>query len=211
MNAARRWSRSPAASRSSTRRCRRSSRASSRAKKFVYLCTNAILLAKHIDEYKPSPYLTFSMHLDGNRERHDESVCQEGVFDKAVAAIRLARPRASASRSTARCSRRECRTKSPSSSTRRMALGIEGITVSPGYSYQHAPRQDVFLGRSASKQLFREDLQATAAARGSALAVQPLIALPRFPRRQPDLPVHALEHSDLQRVRLAAALLPADR
>ena len=57
-------------------------------KKFVYLCTNAILLAKHIDEYRPSPYLTFSIHLDGNRQRHDESVCQEGVFDKAVAAIR---------------------------------------------------------------------------------------------------------------------------
>src|SRR6201992_1693086 len=62
-------------------------------KKFVYLCTNAILLAKHIDEYQPSPYLTFSIHLDGSRERHDESVCQEGVFDKAVAAIKLARGR----------------------------------------------------------------------------------------------------------------------
>ena len=60
-------------------------------KKFVYLCTNAILLSKHIDEYQPSPYLTFSIHLDGNRQRHDESVCQEGVFDKAVAAIELAK------------------------------------------------------------------------------------------------------------------------
>src|ERR1700690_4195434 len=60
-------------------------------KKFVYLCTNAILLAKHIDEYRPSPYLTFSIHLDGDRARHDESVCQAGVFDKAVAAITLAR------------------------------------------------------------------------------------------------------------------------
>src|SRR5690348_17374403 len=59
-------------------------------KKYVYLCTNAILLAKHIDEYQPSPYLTFSVHLDGNRARYDESVCQEGVFDKAVAAIKLA-------------------------------------------------------------------------------------------------------------------------
>src|ERR1700732_3138414 len=60
-------------------------------KKFVYLCTNAILLPKHIDEYKPSPYLTFSIHLDGSRERHDESVCMEGVFDKAVVVIKLAR------------------------------------------------------------------------------------------------------------------------
>jgi len=62
-------------------------------RKFVYLCTNAILLAKHIDDYRPSPYLTLSIHLDGDRERHDESVCQEGVFDKAVAAIRMARER----------------------------------------------------------------------------------------------------------------------
>src|SRR4051812_5858393 len=60
-------------------------------KKFVYLCTNAILLPKHIDEYTPSPYLTFSIHLDGDRERHDASVCQEGVFDKAIAGIELAR------------------------------------------------------------------------------------------------------------------------
>jgi hopanoid biosynthesis associated radical SAM protein HpnH len=59
-------------------------------RKFVYLCTNALLLPRHIDEYSPSPYLTFSIHLDGSRKRHDESVCQEGVFDKAVAAIRLA-------------------------------------------------------------------------------------------------------------------------
>ena len=62
-------------------------------RKFVYLCTNAILLSKHIDEYQPSTYLTFSIHLDGNKERHDESVCQEGVFEKAVAAIKLARDR----------------------------------------------------------------------------------------------------------------------
>ncbi len=59
-------------------------------KKFVYLCTNALLLKRKIDDYKPSPYLTFSVHLDGNRERHDASVCQEGVYDRAVEAIKLA-------------------------------------------------------------------------------------------------------------------------
>ena len=59
-------------------------------KKFVYLCTNALLLRKRIDDYKPSPYLTFSIHLDGNKHRHDESVCQPGVFDIAVEAIKLA-------------------------------------------------------------------------------------------------------------------------
>jgi hopanoid biosynthesis associated radical SAM protein HpnH len=125
-------------------------------KKFVYLCTNAILLAKHIDEYKPSPYLTFSIHLDGNRERHDESVCQEGVYDKAVDAIRLARDKGF--RVTINCTlfTGEEPDQVAAFFDEAMALGIEGITVSPGYSYQHAPRQDVFLGRSASKRLFRE-------------------------------------------------------
>jgi hopanoid biosynthesis associated radical SAM protein HpnH len=125
-------------------------------KKFVYLCTNAILLAKHIDEYKPSPYLTFSIHLDGNRERHDESVCLEGVYDKAVAAIELARSRGF--RVTINCTlfNGEDPDAVADFFDTAMGLGIEGITVSPGYSYHHAPRQDVFLGRHASKQLFRE-------------------------------------------------------
>jgi len=125
-------------------------------KKFVYLCTNAILLARHIDEYQPSPYLTFSIHLDGNRKRHDESVCQEGVFDKAVAAIQLAR--AKGFRVTINCTlfTGEDPEEVAEFFDTAMSLGIEGITVSPGYSYHHAPRQDVFLGRSASKRLFRE-------------------------------------------------------
>ena len=125
-------------------------------RKFVYLCTNAILLPKHIHEYRPSPYLTFSIHLDGNRERHDESVCQEGVFDKAVAAIRLARSQGF--RVTINCTlfNGEDPGEVAAFFDEAMSLGIEGITVSPGYSYHHAPRQDVFLGRSASKRLFRE-------------------------------------------------------
>ena len=125
-------------------------------KKFVYLCTNAILLAKHIDEYQPSPYLTFSIHLDGDRARHDESVCQEGVYDKAVAAIRLARSKGF--RVTINCTLfvGEDPDGVAAFFDEAMKLGIEGITVSPGYSYQHAPKQDVFLGRAASKRLFRE-------------------------------------------------------
>jgi hopanoid biosynthesis associated radical SAM protein HpnH len=125
-------------------------------KRFVYLCTNAILLSKHIHEYTPSPYLTFSIHLDGNRERHDESVCQEGVFDKAVAAIRLAR--AKGFRVTVNCTLFSGENPEDVADffDVAMGLGIEGITVSPGYSYHHAPRQDVFLGRTQSKQLFRD-------------------------------------------------------
>src|SRR3984957_1178540 len=125
-------------------------------KKFVSLCTNAILLPKPILEYTPSPYLTFSIHLDGSRERHDESVCQEGVFDKAVAAIKLAR--AKGFRVTINCTlfSGEDPDHVAAFFDEAMALGIEGIMVSPGFSYNHAPRQDVFLGRSASKRLFRE-------------------------------------------------------
>jgi hopanoid biosynthesis associated radical SAM protein HpnH len=123
--------------------------------KFVYLCTNAILLSKHIDEYQPSPYLTFSIHLDGNRQRHDESVCQEGVYDKAVAAIQLAK--AKGFRVTINCTLFNGENPADVAEFFDTAtqLGVEGITVSPGYSYHHAPKQDVFLGRNASKQLFR--------------------------------------------------------
>jgi hopanoid biosynthesis associated radical SAM protein HpnH len=125
-------------------------------KKFVYLCTNAILLPKHIDEYKPSPYFTWSIHLDGLKERHDESVCMEGVFEKAVDAIKLARSRGY--RVTINCTlfNQEPPQEIADFFDYAMTLGIEGITVSPGYSYQHAPRQDVFLGRGQSKQLFRD-------------------------------------------------------
>src|SRR5215472_15365603 len=125
-------------------------------RKFVYLCTNAILLTRHIDEYRPSPYLTLSLHLDGNRERHDESVCQEGVFDKVIDAIRLARGKGF--RVTVNCTL--FNNADPDEVAEffdtAMQQGIEGITVSPGYSYHHAPRQDVFLARNASKRLFRE-------------------------------------------------------
>src|ERR1700756_5761210 len=123
-------------------------------RKFVYLCTNAILLSKHIDEYRPSPYLTFSIHLDGNRQRHDESVCQEGVFDKAVAAIALAKSKGF--RVTINCTLfndaqpEQVATFFDSV----MAAGVDGITVSPGYAYERAPDQQHFLNRGKTKQLF---------------------------------------------------------
>jgi hopanoid biosynthesis associated radical SAM protein HpnH len=134
-------------------------------KKFIYLCTNAILLKKHIDEYQPSPYLTFSIHLDGNRERHDASVCEEGVFDKAVAAIRLLRERGF--RVTINCTlfSQEDPDEVAEFFDFATSLGVEAIMISPGYHYEHAPRHDVFLGRTESKQLFR-DVFARGAQRG---------------------------------------------
>ena len=125
-------------------------------KKFVYLCTNALLLKKRIDDYKPSPYLTFSIHLDGDEQRHDESVCEKGVFKKATDAIRLARSKGF--RVTVNCTlfNGENSEEVANFFDTCMELDVEGITMSPGYSYDHAPRQDVFLGRRQSKQLFRD-------------------------------------------------------
>lgn len=124
-------------------------------KRFVYLCTNALLLRKRIDDYRPSPYLTFSIHLDGNRQQHDRSVCQEGVYDRAVEAIRLCR--AKGFRVTINCTlfQGEAPEEVAAFFDSVMELGIEGITVSPGFSYEHAPQQDVFLERQATKRLFR--------------------------------------------------------
>jgi hopanoid biosynthesis associated radical SAM protein HpnH len=124
-------------------------------KTFVYLCTNALLLSRHMDEYVPSPYLTFSVHLDGNRHRHDASVCRVGVFDQAVEAIQRALKRRF--RVTINCTlfQGESAEEVASFLDDVTALGVEGITISPGFSYEHAPRQDVFIKRDATKQLFR--------------------------------------------------------
>ncbi len=124
-------------------------------KKFVYLCTNALLLDAKMGDYSPSRYLTFSVHLDGNRKNHDRSVCREGVFDKAVATIRKALDRGF--RVTVNCTlfSGEDPTEVADFFDYATELGVEGITVSPGYSYEHAPQQDVFLGRKQSKELFR--------------------------------------------------------
>lgn len=128
-------------------------------KKFVYLCTNALLLKKRIDEFTPSPYLTFSIHLDGDREHHDASVCEKGVFDRAVAAIKIALEKGF--RVTVNCTLFQNETASEVAKFMDfcMELGVEGVTISPGYSYQHAPQQEVFLRRSVSKQLFRDVLK----------------------------------------------------
>lgn len=125
-------------------------------KKFVYLCTNAILLPKKIKDYRPSPYLTFSIHLDGNRERHDTSVCQSGVYDKAIAAIRLAREKGFRVNINYTLFQDEQADEIGEFLDDITAMDVEGITMSPGFSYEYAPRQDVFLSRRRSKQLFRE-------------------------------------------------------
>ncbi len=128
-------------------------------KKFVYLCTNGLLLKKHLRDYTPSPYLTVSIHLDGNRERHDTLACQPGVYDRAVEGIRLAC--AKGFRVTANSTLYEGVTAQEAAEHFDfvMSLGIEGIDVSPGFSYNRAPQQELFLKCTRSKQLFREILK----------------------------------------------------
>ena len=124
-------------------------------KKYVYLCTNALLLKKRIDDYTPSPYLTFSIHLDGLQERHDTSVCQDGVFERAVEAIKLALGKGF--RVTINCTLFQGETPEEVAEflDYAMELGVEGITIAPGFSYERAPQQDVFIKGKAVKELFR--------------------------------------------------------
>jgi hopanoid biosynthesis associated radical SAM protein HpnH len=124
-------------------------------KKYVYLCTNALLLKKRIDDYTPSPYLTFSIHLDGMQERHDTSVCQEGVFERAVESIKLALSKGF--RVTINCTlfQGENAQEVADFLDYAMELGVEGVTIAPGFSYERAPQQDVFIKGRDVKELFR--------------------------------------------------------
>ena len=124
-------------------------------KKYVYLCTNALLLKKKLDNYQPSPYLTFSTHLDGNRNRHDTSVCQDGVFNRAVEVIEQAVGRGF--RVNVNCTLFQGESPEEVADFLDLVteLGAEGITISPGFSYAHAPQQEVFMQRQSSKKLFR--------------------------------------------------------
>jgi hopanoid biosynthesis associated radical SAM protein HpnH len=126
-------------------------------RKFVYLCTNALLLEKKLDLFEPSPYLTFSVHLDGLETEHDHAVSQEGVFKRAVSAIRATKAKGFRVNVNA--------TLFDGVDPDRVAayldyvtdeLEVDGVTISPGYAYERAPDQQHFLSRQKTKQLFRD-------------------------------------------------------
>jgi hopanoid biosynthesis associated radical SAM protein HpnH len=126
-------------------------------RKFVYLCTNALLLEKKLDLFTPSPYLTFSVHLDGLEEHHDKAVNQKGVFKRAVSAIKAAKARGF--RVNVNCTLFNQMTASEAAAFFDFCmdeLNVEGITVSPGYAYERAPDQEHFLNRTKTKELFRD-------------------------------------------------------
>ena len=125
-------------------------------KKFVYLCTNALLMEKRLNEFTPSPYFTWSVHLDGLEEHHDRAVDQAGTFKRAVAAIKKARDMGF--RVNINC------TLFDGVDAAEVAeffdfvtdeLKVSGITVSPGYAYERAPDQEHFLNRQKTRELFR--------------------------------------------------------
>ena len=126
-------------------------------KKFIYLCTNALLLEKKLDEFTPSDYLTFSVHLDGLEEHHDRAVDQPGTFKRAVSAIRAAK--AKGFRVNVNCTLFDQMNADEAAEFFNFAsndLKVEGITISPGYAYERAPNQEHFLNRTKTKQLFRD-------------------------------------------------------
>jgi hopanoid biosynthesis associated radical SAM protein HpnH len=124
-------------------------------KKYIYLCTNALLLKEKLHLFQPSKYLTFSVHLDGGRDEHDLAVCREGGYDIAVDAIKeaLARGFRVTTNTTLFDGADPKSVRAFFDSM--MSLGLEGMMLSPGYSYDKAPDQKHFLGRARTRRMFR--------------------------------------------------------
>jgi hopanoid biosynthesis associated radical SAM protein HpnH len=124
-------------------------------KKYIYLCTNALLLKEKLDLFKPSKYLTFSVHMDGEREHHDFSVCREGGFDAALEGIKEAVHRGFRVTTNTTLFDGADPNSVRAFFDQMMDLGVEGMMLSPGYSYEKAPDQKHFLGRARTRRLFR--------------------------------------------------------
>ena len=179
-------------------------------RKYVFLCTNALLMERKMDLFKPSRYFAWAVHIDGLRERHDESVCRDGVFDKAVAAISEAKRRGF------RVTTNTTFFTHDSPDTVRRVLDflndeargrrdddLAGLRLREGARPGPLPRR-----RADAVQLFRE---AFADGRRRPLAAEPQPAVPRLPRGQGRLRLHGVGDPELLAARLAAPLLPDDR
>ncbi len=124
-------------------------------KKYIYLCTNALLLKEKLDLFTPSKYLTFSVHVDGQKEHHDFSVCREGGYEQAIEGIREAIKRGFRVTTNTTLFDGADPKSVRGFFDEMMALGVEGMMLSPGYSYEKAPDQKHFLGRARTRRLFR--------------------------------------------------------
>jgi hopanoid biosynthesis associated radical SAM protein HpnH len=123
--------------------------------KYIYLCTNALLLKEKLDLFKPSQYLTFSVHVDGEREHHDFSVCREGGYDQAIEGMKEALRRGFRVTTNTTLFDGADPNSVREHFDQMMELGVEGMMLSPGYSYDKAPDQKHFLGRARTRKLFR--------------------------------------------------------
>jgi hopanoid biosynthesis associated radical SAM protein HpnH len=126
-----------------------------RQRKFIYLCTNALKLEEALPRFTPSKYLAFSVHMDGPRGEHDLAVCRQGTYDIAVQAIRAARARGFRVTTNTTLFAGVDPDRIRQFFDEMMALGVEGMMISPGYSYEKAPDQDHFLQREQTTSLFR--------------------------------------------------------
>jgi len=126
--------------------------------KYIYLCTNAILLKEKLGLFTPSKYLSFSIHMDGLREEHDEAVCREGVYDQAVEGIKAALARGFRVTTNTTLFDGASPLRMREFFDEMMSLGVEGMMLSPGYSYSKAPDQEHFLRRAKTNQLFSDML-----------------------------------------------------
>jgi hopanoid biosynthesis associated radical SAM protein HpnH len=125
-------------------------------KKFVYLCTNALLMEKKLDRFEPSPYFAWAVHMDGLRERHDHSVCRDGVFDKAVDAIQVAKRRGfRVTTNTTFFSDDTPETVREVLDFLNDDLEVDQMMISPAYAYEKAPDQEHFPGVEQTRRLFR--------------------------------------------------------
>jgi hopanoid biosynthesis associated radical SAM protein HpnH len=124
-------------------------------KKYIYLCTNALLLKEKLHLFKPSKYLTFSVHVDGQKEHHDFSVCREGGYELAIEGIREAVKQGFRVTTNTTLFDGADPKSVRAFFDEMMELGVEGMMLSPGYSYDKAPDQKHFLGRARTRRLFR--------------------------------------------------------
>jgi hopanoid biosynthesis associated radical SAM protein HpnH len=124
-------------------------------KKFVSLCTNALLLEKKLHEFEPSPYLFFSVHVDGIKKHHDKSVCMEGGFERAISGVKAALAKGFAVNVNATIFDGHPAEDIAEFLDMARDLGV-GVSISPGYAYERAPDQQHFLARQKTKELFRK-------------------------------------------------------
>ena len=126
-------------------------------KKFVYLCTNAIMMQDHLDLFEPSPYFAWVVHVDGLAERHDASVCREGIFEVAVGAIREAKRRGfRVTTNSTFFTHDSPRTVREVLDFLNDELEVDAMMISPAYAYEKAPDQEHFPGVEQARRLFSE-------------------------------------------------------